>query len=81
MEMVIMYAPGDYIKAEFRDENSGEAEWMWVRVESSDPQNRVVFGTLDNEPLVSKDLRLGMQIAVSFDNIRDHRTSASFEAV
>jgi hypothetical protein len=49
-----MYAPGDYIKAEFRDDRSGEVEWMWVRVESNDPEKRVVFGTLDNEPLVSE---------------------------
>ena len=76
-----MYAAGDYIKAEFRDEQSGEAEWMWVRVESDDPARRVVFGTLDSEPIVSTDLRLGMQLAVSYDNIRDHRTPASFEPV
>ena len=76
-----MYTAGDYIKAEFRDEQSGEAEWMWVRVESDDPVRRVVFGTLDSEPVVSTDLRLGMQLAVSYDNIRDHRTPASFEPV
>ena len=22
------YAPGDYVKAEFRDDKSGESEWM-----------------------------------------------------
>jgi len=76
-----MYAPGDYIKAEFRDDRSGEVEWMWVRVESSDPARRVVFGTVDNESIVGSDLRLGMQIAVSYDNIRDHRTPASFGPV
>ena len=41
-----MYAAGDYIKAEFRDDRSGEVEWMWVRVESDDPARKVVFGTL-----------------------------------
>jgi len=76
-----MYAQGDYIKAEFRDEQSGESEWMWVKVDSDDPENRVVFGRLDNEPVVSADLRLGMQLAVSYDNIRDHRTPASFNKV
>jgi hypothetical protein len=76
-----MYAAGDYIKAEFRDDRSGESEWMWVRVQSNDPEKRVVFGTLDNEPVIGGDLRLGMQIAVSYDNIRDHRTPASFGQV
>ena len=75
-----MYALGDYLKVEFRDEQSGESEWMWVRVQvqSDDPARRVVFGTLDTEPIVMTDLRLGIELAVSYDNIRDHRTPASF---
>src|SRR2546426_479906 len=76
-----MYAKGDYLKVEFRDEQSGESEWMWVQVESDDPALRVVFGTLDSEPLVCTDLRLGQQIAVGYDTIRDHRTPASFKPV
>ncbi|HXI40869.1 MAG TPA: DUF2314 domain-containing protein [Bryobacteraceae bacterium] len=76
-----MYAPGDYIKAEFRDDRSGEVEWIWVRVEFDDPAKKVVFGTLDNEPLFCSDLRLGMQIAVSYDNIHEHRTPASFSPI
>jgi hypothetical protein len=76
-----MYSPGDYIKAEFRDDRSGETEWMWVCVEANDPERRVVFGTLDNEPVASSDLRLGMHLAVSYDNIREHRTPASFRTV
>ena len=23
------YEPGDYVKAEFKDESTGENEWMW----------------------------------------------------
>ena len=70
--------PGDYIKAEFKDAASGESEWMWVKVSSADEANRLVFGTLDNEPLISTDLRLGMELAVSFDNIREHMKASSF---
>ncbi len=73
-----MYAAGDYLKVEFRDEQSGESEWMWVKVASDDPASRVVFGVLDSEPIVSSRLRLGMSLAVSYDNIREHRTPASF---
>lgn len=74
-----MYAKGDYVKVEFRDEQSGEVEWMWVKVESDDPAFRIVFGALDSEPIVCTDLRLGQQLAVSYDNIRDHRTPTSFK--
>jgi uncharacterized protein YegJ (DUF2314 family) len=73
------YQPGDYVKAEFRDEQTGESEWMWVKVSSSVDSLRVVFGQLDNEPIVHTDLRLGQELAVSYDNIRDHRTPRSFE--
>lgn len=76
-----MYTKGDYIKAEFRDEHTGESEWMWVKVDSDDPARRVVFGTLDNESVTSTDLHLGMNLAVSYDNIREHRTAASFRTV
>jgi hypothetical protein len=29
------YVPGDYVKAEFKNDENGESEWMWVKVESS----------------------------------------------
>ena len=68
------YEPGDYIKAEFKDDETGESEWMWVRVESADNSNRLVFGWLDSEPILNTDeLYLGQRLAVSFDNVREHR--------
>ena len=76
-----MYAPGDYLKVEFQDEQAGESEWMWVRVSADDPAHRVAFGVLDSEPLAMTDLHLGQELAVSYDNIRDHRTPASFNPV
>ena len=76
-----MYEPGDYVKAEFGNERSGELEWMWVKVESDDPAMRVVFGTLDSEPIAMTELRLGMRLAISYDKIRDHRTPSSFRPV
>ena len=73
-----VYKQGDYIKVEFKEDLTGESEWMWVKVEHADDVERVVFGVLDNEPVVNKDLRLGMELAVSYDNIREHRKSAMF---
>lgn len=70
--------PGDYIKAVFANDVSGESEWMWVKVERVDESARVVFGTLDSEPLVNPDLDLGMKLAISYDNIREHMKAASF---
>jgi len=74
------YAPGDYIKVEFPDEATGIGEWMWVRVNRSDDSERIVFGTLDNEPVnnASGKLRIGTELAISFSQIREHRKAADF---
>jgi hypothetical protein len=72
------YQPGDYVKVEFREESTGESEWMWVAVDHADAE-RVVFGQLDNEPVVNRGLRRGMELAVSYDNIREHKKSSEFE--
>ena len=76
-----MFKAGDYIKVEFVKESSGESEWMWVEISSDDHERRIVFGRLDSEPIVNTDLRRGMELAVSYDNIREHRTASSFRSV
>jgi hypothetical protein len=73
------YDTGDYIKVEFRDEVTGVSEWIWVRVQSSDGANQIVFGTLDNAPVNDErgKLKLGTELAISFDRIREHRTQSN----
>ena len=76
-----IYERGDYVKVEFPDEATGIGEWMWVLVESCDDEKRLVFGKLDNVPVNDyAGVRLGSQLAVSYDNVRDHRTSAQFRS-
>ena len=72
------YAAGDYVKVEFRDERSGQSEWMWVKVRDSDDRERLVFGTLDSEPIVNMDLRLGMELAVKYENVKEHMRAEAF---
>ena len=52
---------------------------MLLLVESSDDKQRVVFGTLDSEPFVNTDMRLGMQLAVSYSHIREHLPASAFK--
>jgi hypothetical protein len=75
-----MYNRGDYIKAEFRNDQTGESEWMWVRIDSSDDEKQIVFGELDSMPVLDYEgkLRLGSHLAVSYDNIREHKSAAEF---
>ncbi len=68
-----IYQPGDHVKVEFTGDSSGESEWMWVQVESSDDANRIVFGRLDSQPVLHSNLKAGQDLAVSYDNIKDHR--------
>jgi hypothetical protein len=79
--IVPKYEPGDYVKVEFRNDLSGESEWMWVRVESCDENTEIVFGQLDSVPILDHGgkLRLGSQLAVSFKNIREHTPGSHFK--
>jgi uncharacterized protein YegJ (DUF2314 family) len=67
------YRKGDHIKFEVNNEQSGESEWMWLAVEESDDERGIVIGKLDSEPVVVTELRVGQELAVSYDQIRDHR--------
>lgn len=71
-----MYKAGDHVKIEVKDKQFGIGEWMWLLVEDSDDDRRLVFGQLDNEPINNPDMRLGQQLAVSYDKIRDHQRSS-----
>ena len=53
---------------------------MWVRVSRCDEQKRLVFGTLDNEPLNDYGGRIGLEseLAVSYSQIREHRKPTEF---
>jgi len=75
---MILYQSGDYVKVGFRNDSRSESEWMWVRVSRSDDAARIVFGTLDSESILDRDLRLGTELAVSYDNIREHMKAEAF---
>jgi hypothetical protein len=72
---VSLYEEGDYIKVEFPNEATGVGEWMWVRVQRCNDEQRLVFGVLDNAPVndYGKRVRVGSELAISFDQIREHR--------
>ncbi len=78
LKLMASYQQGDYVKVEFQDESSGQSEWMWVKVERADDEQRVIFGRLDNEPLLNLDLHLGMELAVSYDQVREHMKASAF---
>ena len=47
---------------------------MWLRVDYCDELNKMVFGWLDSQPIVfTPDMKVGQHLAVSYDNIREHR--------
>ena len=68
-----MYQKGDHVKIEVTNEQSRESEWMWLLVDNSDDERRIVFGQLDSEPIVTIDMKRGQSFAVSYDKVRDHR--------
>ena len=71
--------PGDFVKFEVTRAQHDESEWMWMRVERNDEPNRVIFGWLDSQPIVfASELKLGQHMAVSYDNVREHRKVDTF---
>jgi|SRR5580692_6343639 hypothetical protein len=74
------YDPGDFIKVEFPDAASGIGEWMWIRVHHCDDEKKLVFGTLDSEPINDYDdkIELGSELAVSYSQIKEHRKPTEF---
>jgi hypothetical protein len=75
----VKFEPGDHVKFEVKDEKTGEAEWMWLRVDYCDEPNKMVFGWLDSQPIVfTADMRLGQHLAVSYANIREHKKETDF---
>jgi hypothetical protein len=76
------YEGGDYVKVEFPDETTGIAEWMWMKVDHCDDEKRLVYGTLDNEPLndYAGKVKLGSQLAVSYAQVREHKKPAEFKS-
>lgn len=51
---------------------------MWVRVTGCDGQRRLIFGSLDSEPL-DEELELGQELGVSYDKVREHRKPWEFK--
>lgn len=74
------YERGDHIKVEFEGENGMPGEWMWVIVRSRDDKKRIVYGTLDNEPVneYGGKLRIGSELAISYDRVREHKKPTEF---
>jgi len=71
--------PGDYVKVLFTNEETGESEGMWVKVERTDNRRRLLFGRLDNQPVLNLHLKLGDELAVSYDNIVEHVKPSAFD--
>jgi hypothetical protein len=70
---------GDHIKVEFQSEiQNVPGEWMWVLVHYSDDERQIVFGTLDNEPVLRPDdVKLGEELAISYERVREHSKGLS----
>jgi hypothetical protein len=47
--------------------------------DNCDEGTGVLFGRLDNEPLVGTSLHLGDELAVGHDNVIEHRKASEFQ--
>lgn len=74
------YERGDYVKVEFPGEAGMPGEWMRVRVHHCDEEKKLVFGTLDNEPVndYGGSVELESELAVAYSQIREHKKPSDF---
>jgi hypothetical protein len=66
------------VKFEFEGENGLPGEWMWVRVESSDEQQKLVFRKLDNDSVCDEwGLSVGLWPSATrkFESTRNAKNS------
>lgn len=78
-DRIVKFEPGDYVKFEIRDDKTSEAEWVWLRIDYCDELNKMIFGRLDSQPVaLTANVKLGQHLAVSYDNIREHRKPTEF---
>jgi hypothetical protein len=73
------YEHGDFVKVEFEDEGPLPGEWMWVRVDRCDDERQLIFGMLDSEPLVTTGTKLGQELVISYEKVREHRKPWEFK--
>jgi hypothetical protein len=65
------YNTGDYVKFELTETACSYSEWLWLIVDFCDDEAGLIFGRLDSVPVVTTHLRIGQELAVSFENVRD----------
>ena len=70
----------DWRLADSQSRNLLLAVTMWARIHHCDEERQLVFGTLDNEPVVNaEDLRLGEELAISYGKVREHQKPWEFQ--
>ena len=52
---------------------------MWVQVDSCAEGAGLLFGRLDNEPLLGTGLHVGDTLSVSYKKIVEHRKASEFQ--
>jgi len=68
------YRADDRIRAEFKDDRTGESEGLWIKVDDCDDRDRLVFGWLESDPVVfAGRLKRGDHLGVSFKDVREHK--------
>jgi hypothetical protein len=76
---MLTYRAGDLVQVEFRDDQTGASELIWVKVDWCDERSQLIFGTLDSRPGVHlQKLRPGQPLTTSYENIRDHWKSPDY---
>jgi len=61
----------DFVKVGLRDKDA--MEHCWLKVERVSEDGQIIWGTLDNIPVVLKNFKLGAGVIIQREEIEDHR--------
>ncbi len=67
--------PGDYVRIQLGSESVHSEGSIWMRVERCDDKHKIVYGTIEDEPLQPIDnvFRAGSRLGASYRRIRESR--------
>jgi hypothetical protein len=76
---VSLYRTGDLLRIRLSSDTAGNTPSVWIRVERSDDQRRIVYGMIDSGSVgLGKALSPGAKLAVGYHLVRENANVVNF---
>ena len=69
-----LYPDGSFVKAQFQQR--GYSELLWVKVDRANDATRKISGTVDNQPVFLRKIKLGSKVKLRYNEVIDRMNPA-----